>query len=436
MQPAETADSPATTWYTRLPFYYGWTVVGAAFFANLIATGVQLWALSVMVVPMLDDLNGWQRGDIFGALALRSIITAALTPFLARYIDRRYGGMVMMIIGAVVAGASTIAVSTVNAPWQFMLWFGVVGGIGGPGAAFIVSGAIVPKWFVRKRGKALALSTMGTGAAALLMPLAVTAILSAAGWRDTWVVLGVAMMVITIPLALLMRRQPEDVGLMPDGATVLGIGPSAALAEERSFTASEAMRLPRTWVMALAMMLVSMSLLGVPTNLVPMLRDRGMSLETATLGLTTYGLFSVLARFGWGTLADRTNVRTSLMGLSVYGTVVTAMFVVAGSSNAALFVLAGATGFAVGGAVVLNPMLWPTYLGRRHLGSILGFVMPVTTVGGSIGPLMMAKIFDWTGSYEIGLLVLAGAWALSGVAMYFVGAPGRRAAEPTRLPST
>lgn len=436
MQPTDT-PAPPSSWYARTPFFYGWTVVGAAFFTNLIATGVQLWALAVMVVPMLEDLPGWQRGDVYGALTVRFLITAALTPFVGHYIDRRYGATIMMIVGGALAAISTAAIATVHEPWEFMLWFGVLGGIAGPGAAFLVTGAIIPKWFVRKRGKALALSTMGTGAAALLMPPFVAMAVSAVGWRDTWVLLGIATIAITVPLSLLIRRQPEDVGLLPDGvARPAADDSSPAPSDEYSYTRAAAIRLPRTWLMMAAMTLASMSLLGVPANLVPMLRDRGMGLELASLGLTTYGLFSVLARFGWGTVADRTHVRTALMALAVYGAAVTALFVVVGSTTQVLFVLAGATGFAVGGVVVLNPVLWPTYLGRRHLGAIMGVVMPVTSLGGATGPLMMAKVYDWTGSYEIGLLILSGAWAVSGVAMYFARPTPRPAPQPAPLPST
>ncbi len=409
------------TWYARTPFYYGWGIVGAAFLMNLIATGVQLWSLSVLVVPMVDDL-GWQRGDIFIALTGRSIITALLTPFFGRYIDRRHGGVLLMLSGGVLGAISAAAISTVHAPWQFLFWFGLVGGLAGPGAAYVVSAAIVPKWFIRKRGRALALSTMGTGAAALVMPLVATSLIGAVGWRDTWTVLGIATAVITIPLALLMRRQPEDVGLLPDGESAFDPGTGArrsAAAEEYSFGASEALRQPTTWLIVAAMTLASMSVLGVPSNLVPMLQDRGMSLEGAATGLTIYGLMSMLARFGWGILAERTHVRKAILILSGYAATVTFLFVAAGNGTAILFVLAAGTGFAVGGIVILNPLVWPTYLGRRHLGAILGFVLPITTVGGATGPFMMAKVFDWTGSYELGLVVLAGAWVLCGVAMYF-----------------
>ena len=111
------------------------------------------------------------------------------------------------------------------------------------------------------------------------------------------------------------------------------------------------------------------------------------------------------------------------MLLGIYGMVTTFMFVIAGTAFYFLFILAACTGFAVGGAVVLNPMLFPTYLGRRHIGEIMGYVSPLVAVGASMGPLLMAKVFDWTGSYEIGLLILSASWCMSAAAIYAVGPP-------------
>ena len=420
-------------WYTRTPFYYGWVIIAAAFFANLISTGVQLWSLSVLVVPMLDELADWSRADIFGAMTVRSWIATGGTLLLGRYMDRRYGGMALMVAGGVLGGVSAAMTAFVHEPLEFMLWFGVVGGIAGPGQAYIVSNAIVSKWFVRRRAQALSLSTMGTGAAALVMPLTVTALIATAGWRDTWVVLGIATVVITVPLALLMRRQPEDVGLLPDGDTRADAEAASRAAREWSFTAREAFRTPTAWLMAGAMGMASISILGLPTNLVPMLTDRGLGSGAAASALTLYGAMSVAARFGWGWVAQRTHVRTAVMLLGVYATGVTALFLVVGGVTPLLFVLAAGTGFAVGGIVVLNPLSWPTYFGREHIGSIMAVAMPITAIGGSTGPYIMAKAFDWTGDYTIGLVILAAAWASCAVLMSFAKPPRGAAVSPAPL---
>lgn len=421
-------------WYVRTPFFYGWAIVGAAFLANLISTGVQLWSLSVLVVPMLDELADWSRADVFGAMTVRSWIATAGTLLLGRYMDRRYGGMALMVAGGVLGGLSAAMVAFAHEPVEFMLWFGVVGGIAGPGQAYIVSNAIVSKWFIRRRARALSLSTMGTGAAALVMPLAVTALIGASGWRDTWIVLGIATVAITVPLSLLMRRQPEDVGLLPDGDKGADAeGAAAYAAQERSFTARQALRTPSAWLMAGAMTMASISILGLPTNLVPMLTDRGISTEAAAGALTLYGAMSVAARFGWGWVAQRTHVRTAVMLLGAYATVVTSLFLLAGGLTPLLFVLAAGTGFAVGGIVVLNPLSWPTYFGRDHVGAIMAVVMPVTAIGGSTGPYIMAKAYDWTGDYAIGLAILAAAWAACALLMRFAKPPPRPALTPAPL---
>ena len=139
-------------------------------------------------------------------------------------------------------------------------------------------------------------------------------------------------------MAFLIRRQPEDVGLLPDGVSLNASSTVNSVDFPPNITAPKALRSHKTWLMALATMLASMPLLGVPTNMVPMLQDRGMTLEEATLALTTYGLFSVLARFGWGTLADKRDVRLALMLLGVYVMVTTFMFVIAGTAFYFLFI--------------------------------------------------------------------------------------------------
>lgn len=90
----------------RLPFFYGWVIVGAAFATSLLATSLQL-ALSILVVPMEEDL-GWQRGDIFLSFTVRALLTALLTPIFARYIDRRHGGMLLLLAGSALVGPARL----------------------------------------------------------------------------------------------------------------------------------------------------------------------------------------------------------------------------------------------------------------------------------------------------------------------------------------
>ena len=112
MQTRADVSAPASTlpWQTRLPFFYGWALVGVTFLMNYISSGVQLWAMSVFVVPMQEDL-GWSRAAIYLPLTVRGLIAAAIAPFFGKYLDRRLGAIVMVIFGGVLSSASLALVA-------------------------------------------------------------------------------------------------------------------------------------------------------------------------------------------------------------------------------------------------------------------------------------------------------------------------------------
>ena len=155
-----------------------------------------------------------------------------------------------MLAGAVIIGVSLISMKWVDSLWEFYLFYGVLAAIGSLGIGEALTQAILPKWFVRKRGKALGIAVMGGGLGPLLAPLTLHTIMSVVGWRDTWVIMGVVVIVILVPLSFLVRTRPEDIGLLPDGElTPAAEEPSRQQArpqppDERSLTRGEAIRSP------------------------------------------------------------------------------------------------------------------------------------------------------------------------------------------------
>lgn len=407
-------------WQARLPFFYGWVVVAATFSGTFIFLGVQFFGLSVLAVPMESDL-GWSRSSIFLPLAIRGIIAALLAPFVGRLFDTLNGGRLLMLAGGLMSAVSLALVSLVEEQWQFLVLFGLLGGIAGLGNPLTVAAAIVPKWFVRYRGRAMAYATAGPGVAALTLPWALALIEDAIGWRGTWVVLGCASFVFTVLPALLIRRQPEDLGLTLDGT---GVEPGRASAPgghpELSLTPGEAFRSRTAWLLLAAHGLAFLSIAVLPTTFVPLFVGRGLTIAEAGAALIAYGVTSTVARFGWGFLLERSGVRVAAMILAAYGATAIALLIPDVHGVLVAFVLAGVAGYAIGGILVVNPLLWPTYFGRRYLGAINGLVTPVVSMAASFGPLILAFVYDSTGSYTWGLLLLVAAWALAIVPLYFV----------------
>ena len=403
------------SWQGRLPFFYGWVIVAVAFFMGFMAGGA-FWAASVIAIPMREDL-GWSLSSIYLGLTVRMLIGAGGMLLLGRFADLKNGARFVGVISGAIAAISLAATGLINSHWEYILIYGVIGGLTTSGTGFLVMSAVVPRWFQRSRGRAVAMATMGTGAAAFTLPPLVAFILEFIGWRGTWVILGSLTFFLSCLPALLVWRQPEDIGLLPDGLPAEDSDHSPSAHPVRSYTASEAIRTKTMWVLLLAIAAASLSPNGVPSTLVPMYIDKGFSPHLAALGFSIYGLFSMLARFFWGYLADRYHIRTVLIAIGVFtGISMPLMLILQG--NLAL-IYAAFMGFGIGGFVGTQQLVWPSYFGRTHLGAIAGLSMPLTFSVMATGPLLMAQSFDRTGGYGFGLACMGISWIVCAVVMYF-----------------
>jgi MFS family permease len=412
-------------WEARVPFFYGWVVVAISVLISFFGAGM-FWGGSVFVNPMQDDL-GWSRSEIYLAFTVRGWMGIVLAPLIGPYADRLHGARTVAIITGVIASIATALISGVSESWQFILLFGVMGGIGIVGQSFPTF-ALVPKWFISKRGSALGWASMGSPIAAMGLAPALAVLIDAYGWRSTWIIVGIASFILTVLPSMLLRRQPEDVGLLPDGATAPhpDAPVSARPIPEQSVTPREAVKQRLFWMLVLGSALGSLSNNGLPGNLVPLYADLGFSRDLAVLGFSIYGLFSMIGRFFWAYAVGRVNIRRAMIAMAVVGTLVTpSVYFLPGLSVLAFSAL---NGFVIGGYVALSPMVWPEYFGRRHVGAIGGFARPFITIIQASGPLMMALSYDRAGGYGPALWLTAASWAASGVIM-LIARPSQRAAN-------
>ena len=362
-EPALAAES----WQGRIPFFYGWVIVAVAFLMSFMTAGV-FWATSVIAIPMREDL-GWSLSDIYIGLTIRGLMGAAGAFLLGRFADLKHGARTLALISGSVSAASLMAVSQVESHWQYLLLYGVVGGMTTAGTGFLVMSAVVPRWFLRRRGRAMAFATMGSAAAAFILPPVMAFLLDTIGWRGTWVTLGfLTLSFATLP-ALLVWRQPEDVGLVPDGRIIEPSHQNAVTQPVRNFTLSEALHTKVMWILIIGVAAASLSPNGVPSSLVPMYVEKGFSTQTAALGFSIYGLFSMLARFFWGFLAERYHIRTVLIAIGIFTSTTMPLLLIL-DGNASL-VYSAFVGFGIGGFIGTQQLVWPAYFGRSHLGAIV-----------------------------------------------------------------
>ncbi|MBD86109.1 MAG: hypothetical protein CL743_06335 [Chloroflexi bacterium] len=408
----------------KWPFFYGWVIVAVAFFASGIGSGVAIWGPSVLLIPMTDDL-GWSRSAFFTAFFVREILIAITTPIIGPFYDRKFAPRVFAFIGAILLGLSTALIGQVNALWQFIALFGVMGGIAELGSGFFISQAIVPKWFVVKRGRALGFAVMGVGLGALVFPSSISFLINQVGWREAWVWFGLSVGSISLLLALLIRTSPEDEGLLPDGLQpnqLLGADNTNDIVEEISLTRREAIRHPTFWLLLLSFSLVGLGITGFQSNWHPFLTEVGFGPAEASFGIAIYGLMSGIVRPGWGILGERFPVRY-LMAIATILTSILILFFLNVRGMSTLIPIMFVAGIVMGGYLILRALLTANYFGRRHIGAINSLFRPFSMGTAALGPLLFGALHDTYGNYQIAFLLAALAWGLAGAIILLARPP-------------
>ena len=411
----------------RLPFFYGWVIVGCAMCSGVVRQVAAVATLSIFLVPMTDEF-GWSRAGISGAVSLGGVLGALMAPLIGPLFDR-HGSRALLVASAVAVSGCCVAL----AGTQGLLWFYVAFSISRMmfSAPFeIGTTSAVTKWFVRRRARAMSLLIMSTGIGLAILPLVVVVAIAIAGWRAGWLTLAVVAIVFgVIPQWFLLVRRPEDIGLRPDGATPDAQAPGSAArtptADEASFTRSRALRTPTLWLLMAYTLLVFPVQAGVSLHQAPHLIERGISPTIAATIVSTFSLAGVLASLFFGHIGDRVSVRGALAAsaaLLALGAV-TMRGVdgpLLGYASAVLF------GAGIGGILTMIPVAWANYFGRAHFGAIRGITLPAQVGGQAMGPLVAGVLHDLTGSYASGLTAFAVLSLIAAGLVLIARAPRRR----------
>jgi len=196
----------------RLPFYYGWVVVGVVFLTMAICVNART-AFSLLFPPILDEF-GWQRGVTAGAFSFGFIVSAVLSPLLGRLMDRRGPRFVMEVGVAATAGGLLLA-TFAGEPWHVYLTLGMLVGAGTTFTGYTGQALFLPNWFVRRRGLAMGLAFAGVGLGSMTLLPWVQLMIEQTGWRTACTAMGIIVLVVLGPINLLLRKKPDDIGLRP-----------------------------------------------------------------------------------------------------------------------------------------------------------------------------------------------------------------------------
>ncbi len=382
----------------RLPFYYGWVVLGCVCLAGFARQGPAVAVLSIFVAPMTGAF-GWSRTEISGAVSLGGVLAAVISPMLGPVLDRR-GARLILCLAVLGTGLSTMALSLTQSLLMFYLLFCFARMVWAGPFDLGLYGAL-NNWFVARRARANSLATLAQMSGLVAMPLIAQFAMQGSDWRAGWVAIGTTVLVVGfLPAWLLLVRRPEDAGLLPDRL----VSPTGQAAPEPRFSRAEAMRTPAFWLLALYTVLVYPVQAGVSLHQAPHLIEQGLSPIVAATVISFFSAMSAVASFGIGFLPRRWPVRFAMSLSGALLAIGTFGLIDIGSAKTA-YLAAGVFGLGIGGVMTLLPMAWADYFGRESYGAIRGVALSMQVLAQASGPLLSGALRDWTGNYTWSLLV-------------------------------
>lgn len=413
--------------------FYGWTIVAVMAAVGALSMALGNLNFGLFIKPMGDEL-GVGRATFGWVQTARSVASAATAPLVGNLIDR-FGARTLLAGAAVTTGLALVALSSVTAGWQIVALFGLMGVVGMSGPGALVTTVPVTKWFVRKRARALSFMSLGTPVGGLVFVPLTQILIDGLGWRTAWVVLAALGAGVIVPLALVfVRREPEDMGLRPDGEAAPAEAAGVPILEERSWTRAEAVRTPTFWSLVFVFTLVQMAVSSVAVHRIPSFMDRGLDPQIISYATAFDAAAAGLSTFANGLLAQRIPARfIGAGGFLMLG--VASLLTIKAADHATMFASMVSFGLGIGVLMLMQNLLWAEYFGRAHLGSIRGAVMPITLVGGGLGAPIAGYVRDATGDYTLVWLVATGMMVLGAGAIALTPPPrGERVAAPASRP--
>jgi sugar phosphate permease len=401
--------------------------MAASFFASVTA---QLFAGALL--PYIEDDTGWSRSSITLCVTIAGTVAGFLSPFFGRMADK-YGPRVLSSAGLVVTVIAMFTLGIVGSMHIVLFGFSYVfaRAVSQNTLSGVVPRTTAVNWFRRMRGRALGMTQMAVplGGAALI-PLAQLMIEGGLSWQGVYIAFGVFMLIFLLPLCVLvLRRRPEDIGLLPDGDTeemvaqARGGRGGAQAASEYNWTLKQALRTRALWFLIASMTVGICANGAIGFHQFAYFKDQGIAAGVAAVALSTYALSGAVANGLWGLVIERVPERL-LGAATVSVAALLALFLLTVDTPVEAFIFAVLFGLAARGEGSIIVMIEAQYFGRESFGAISGFAAPFQQIALGVGPLIASLIYDETGqSYTAAFVLFSVMYLASAALIWFARKP-------------
>jgi len=398
--------------------YFGWRMVAVGSVLRILGGGLYFYGFSVFFLPLSQDLN-LSRASTSLVFSLARAQGAFEGP-LAGYFMDRHGPRPLMILAILCAGIGHMLLAGVNSYFTLLLVYMGVVSLAFHAGFMDAPMVIANTWFIRQRTMAMAMISGSIGIGGFIFTPFLSMAVHAFGWRPTAFACGIAFIVIGLPLALMVRRSPESMGLQPDGDQLPPVvksedGAHSASADTADFTLRQALHSSAFWFITAATAIRVIVLSAVNVHYVALMVWTGMSQQRAAVFLAIQAFMALPSHILFGWLGDKVN-KPKLMAACMLSAL--AALILLGVVRSEWAILLFTALFSTVESTF--PVNWSTvgeYFGRKNFAKIRGSMGFVSSWGSVIGPVLAGFVYDQTKSYEI-LIWASAALLLVASALY------------------
>ncbi len=399
--------------------FYGWVVVGSGCSILALVWGFQ-YSYGVFFTELCNDL-GWTGTAVSGAYSL-FMVWHSMCYLGAGRLNDRYGPRATLAVSVIVLAAGYALMTTVGSLWQLYLVYGVVIGTG-CGFCFAPITSTVSRWFVKKRGMALGVTVAGIGIGTMAMAPCAQFLISRLEWRTSYILIAVVLLAIGLPISRLMRLDPAEKGLSPDGVRVMsGEGGSQNPLVPLDFVLSQAIKTKGFWLLLVMFAVLNCAVQMLMVHLKAHVTGFGISPMVAATLIGLIGIGSTVGRVIMGYVSDRIGRRKSFF-IAYLLLAIMMLWLLEAREPWSLYVFSALFGFFYGSCVPLFPAITADWFGTRYHGAVFGAILLAPGAGGAAGSLLGGYVSDITGSYDVAIIIAAVALLLGAVCSLVMRAP-------------
>lgn len=359
------------------------------------------YTFGIFLVPLTAEF-GWERGALSGAFSMFMLMFGLFSIPSGRLSDK-YGPRILVTLNGLFTGIGFLLMSQINSLWQVYLVWGLFMGIG-ISCSFVPITSTIPRWFAKKRGIAIGLTFAGIGLGGIISPPLVQWLISTYDWRQSYLILGLVILIVVIPLAQFLKHSPQRVGLKPYGESEDIEDKQSLASAVEGLPLTQVIKTSRFWVLGSILFCFFLCVQVIIVHIIPYAIDIGISAIVAASITSIIAGIGVIGGLSIGFISDRIGGRLLLI-VCISLAALALLWLLFAKESWMFYVFAVIFGVGLGGLGPLQLVVSAELFGIGSLGMIFGGLALFITVGAALGPPLAGSIFDITGSYSLAFLI-------------------------------